>query len=1220
MTLVAETNATEGPIHPDVLEHATAIASAKGPEAFTELRNLWRTWDRADPTHVEEAIVGVIENKAQPAPVRAYAGLLEAYARRRRGDLEGALARVERLGFVSRYMTVGPFTNDGKTGINEEFPPELELTEPIPAGRAYEGKERAVRWRVPPVGSSYGWFDFGDILRPSEDVCGFATTFVRSKPGSKSPTRPITLWLGSAGAFKLFYEGKKVLEDLAYRDLDMDRFATTVTLRPTWSRITVKVCGDTDAPKLSLRLGNATGEPDLDVDVRADLETSAESAAADKERARAKKPSPAETNRVLGPVQAFELATSAKNAKPEALEFYARYLAVTGGDPKAEHKARDLASRAADAEPTVARLLLAGELAEDRNQRRTWVERASALAKTNKEKLNVLLAEAHLARTGTNWRDAVPVYERILAIDPDNLGGTLGLIELHVEAGLKRTALDMLEKAVQKHPRSVSLLSVLAEQLRTLGRDAEADEVEARYAALRFDDASFLSQKVDLAVARRDAAGAERWLGRFLGVEADSPWARSIAARTYRALGQKDRALATYQQALAMAPEDIQTLRALSDVYGESGDTDKQLDLLRQILTIAPQTKDVREYVEHIQPKAPRMDEAYAWAPEKFLPMRSAPMQGYPMRFLRNLTVTTVYPNGLASRFRQIVFQPLTDETAASGRQYRFMYETARQTIDLRAAKVYRQNGKIDEAIESGEGPANNPAISMYTSQRTFGVLFPRLSAGDVVELRYRVEDIAPRNEISDYFGEVEYLQEDNPIASSEYILVTPKDKTFYIRTNKIDNIIKEEKVEGDKRIYRFTANDVPPLTPEPNMPPWPEVLGYVHVSTFDTWNSVGAWYWGLAREQFDVDDQVRQRARDLTKNAKDDAAKVRAIYRFATETRYVALEFGIEGIRPRRAAQTLARGWGDCKDKATLIVTMLREVGIPSTIVLLRTRMRGDIAPEPASLAPFDHAIAYVPSLDLYLDGTAEHTGSTELPVMDRGAIGLLVNEGKPKFVKLPDPPPEQSVAKRHVDVTLAADGSAQIATDLQVTGAYAPDWRRRYLAEGTQRERATQDLAGDFGPMDLAPGRTGVEAINLQDVEQPVRLRLKGKATNFARHEDDTLSVPANIAPRLVAELAPSSKRTLDVVIGALTTREEEWALKVPAGAKLQKVPAPQTIDSPFGRFELFVEQAAGKVTVRTSLSFKKPRISPSEYTQFRTFCEAVDRGFNQRIVVGK
>ncbi|UQA62309.1 DUF3857 domain-containing protein [Polyangium aurulentum] len=1212
------THAEPGAIHPEVLEASAKLRAAKGPEAYTALRELWRTWDRAEPAHVEEAIVAAAESRALPAPVRVYAELLSAYARRRRGDLEGALARVEKLGFVGRFMTVGPFDNDNKTGLERAFQPELELGEAIPAGRAYDGKERQVRWRVPPTMSRYGWFDFGDILRPVESVCGYATTFVRARPGTKAP-RAATLWVGSAGAFKMFYDGEKVLSDAAYRDLDVDRLATTVTVRSTWSRITMKVCGDNDAPKFSLRLGDEKGAPDLDIEVRADLEASAEAAQNAAERAKkgVKEAKPARG--LEGPVQAFERMIAGPKPMPAALEQYARYLAITGGDPKAEHKARDLARRAAEAEPTIDRLLFAGELAEDRNQRRAWVERASQLAKP-KENLDVLLAEAHLARTGANWRDAVPIYERILAQDPDNLGGTLGLVELHVEAGLKRTALQMLEKAAARHPHSVALLSSLAAQLRALGRDTEAEEVEARYAALRFDDADFLSQKVELAVARRDTQGAERWLERFLGVEADSAWARGVAARTYRALGQKNRALETYQHALAMAPEDVQTLRALSDLYGEDGDRDKQLELLRQILAIVPQAKDVREYVEHISPKAPRADEAYAWAPERFLPMRSGGTKGYPMRYLRNLTVTTVYPNGLASRFRQVVFQPLTDEAAADARQYHFAYEADRQTIQLRSAKVYRQNGKIDEAIESGEGPADNPAISMYTSQRAFAVLFPRLNAGDVVELRYRVEDVTPRNELSDYFGEVEYLQDDKPIASSEYILITPKARRFFIRADGLPGLVKEVKEVGEQRIHRFTANDVPPLAPEPHMPPWPEVLGYVHVSTFDNWDAVGSWYWGLAREQFDVDDEVRRRARELTKGLTDDASKVRAIYKFATQTRYVALEFGIEGIRPRRAAQTLARGWGDCKDKATLIVTMLRELGINSTIVLLRTRMRGDIASDPASLAPFDHAIAYVPSMDLFLDGTAEYTGSTELPIMDREAIGLLVNEGKPKLVHLPQPPPEQSLTRRHVDVTLAADGSAQVAADMTVTGAYAPEWRRRYLAEGTRRDRAMQDLSDDLGPVELPAGKGSVEVSDLNDVEQPVKIRTRGKATSFARREGEELSVPVGGARRLVAELAPTSKRTLDLVIPALTSREEEWTLKLPAGTRVKAAPAPQQLETPFGRFAIAVEQGPGKVTVKTSLSFRKSRVEPGEYEAFRAFCESVDRAFGQRIVVGK
>ncbi|MCC6552817.1 MAG: DUF3857 domain-containing protein [Polyangiaceae bacterium] len=1208
----ADAAADLGAVHPDVIEAAAAVRAARGPEVYAALRELWRTWDRADPAQVEEAIASVSESATASAPARVYAELLSAYARRRRGDLDGAIAKVNRLGFIGRWATVGPFDNEGKVGLDRDFGPESELGQPIPVGRAYDGKERAVRWRVPPEIPLYGWFDFGDFMRPAEGVCAYATTFVRARPGTRAP-RPVSLWIGAEGAFKLFWNGEKVLADPGYRDLDIDRFAAPVTLRAGYNRLTVKVCGGASAPKFALRIADDKGASDLDLEVTADLATQAVAPeATGKPAATPRAPS------IEGPMQAFERVASAAKPSPAILEAFARYLMLTGGDAEGEHRARDLARRAAEEEPTVRRHLLAGQLAEDRNQQRAWVERAAALA--GAEDVDVLLAQARLAQTGPNWRDAVPIYERILAVDPDHVTALLGFADLYVEAGLKRTALATLERALARQPSSVALLRAYAGQLRTLGRDTEAAEVEARYAALRFDDSSFLSEQVELAVARRDSAGAERWLDRFLRSEPDSVWARTVAARTYRALGQRERALAAHQRALAMAPEDVPTLRALSDLHGEAGDREHQLELLQQILAISPQAKNIREYVEHIEPPKPRPDEAYALAPERFLELRSTADRRYPKRTLRNLTVTTVFPNGLASRFRQVVFQPLTDEAAASARQYAFEYQADKQVVSLRAARVYRADGKVDEAIESGEGGVNNPAIAMYTSARTFYVSFPRLNAGDVVELRYRVEDVSPRNEIADYFGEVEYIQGDEPIVSSEYVLITPKAKSFHIFASDLPGLVRETKEEGDLRIYRFAATNVPPIAPEPAMPPWAESLAYVHVSTFKTWDEVGAWYWGLAREQLDVDDEVRKKLREITKGLTDERGKVRAIYKYATETRYVALEFGIEGIRPRRAAQTLARGWGDCKDKATLIVTMLREVGIPATIVLVRTRMRGDIRSEPASLAPFDHAIAYVPSLDLYLDGTAEHTGSTELPVMDRGALALQINEGKPKLVRLPHPPAEESVTRRLVDLTLAADGSAHFSVDAQVTGASAVDWRTRYMAEGTRRDRAARDLAADMGAVELAPGKAGVDVNDLEDIEQAVKLRARGKAPAFARREGDVLSIPAGPSQRLAADYASLSTRTLDVILPALAAREEEWTVHIPAGMRVTRAPLPQELDSPFGKLSITIEQPAGKVVVRSRLALKKIRITPAEYMSFRTFCETVDRAFGQRIVIGK
>ncbi len=1223
---VPDAAAEVGAVHPDLLRAEAGARAAKGPEIYAALRDLWRMWDRADPAQVEEAIAEVAESPSATPAVRVYASLLGAYARRRRGDLDGAIARIARLGFVGRWMALGPFDNENKAGFSRAFGPDLEPGLPLEMGRTYDGKERPVRWRLPPATAAYGWLDLGELVRPREGVCVYATTFVRAKAGTRAP-RKVSLWAGAAGAFRVWWNGEAVLEDSGYRELDIDRFAATVTLQPGNNRITVKICGAEDAPKLALRIGDERGEPDLGIVVPADL-IAAATAPAGTAPAGAKgafvKPAavakPAAHAGPEGPMQAFEHLVSGARPAPAALEAFARYLATTGGDSKPEHRARDLASRAAEAEPTVKRLLLASQLAEDRNQQREWIDKAAARA--DGRDVDVLLAQATLARTGTNWRDAVPLFEKILAIDPDHMSGTLGLVELYVEAGLKRTALATLERAVARQPQSVALLRVYAGQLRALGRDTEAAEVEGRYAGLRFDDSAFLSQQVELAVARRDKAGAERWLDRFLKSEPDSAWGRGVAARTYRALGQRARAVAAYQHALALAPEDTSTLRALSDLYGEDERRDEQVKLLRQILAFSPQAKDVREYLEHIEPARPRADEAYAWAPERFLPMRTEGAQRWPKRTLRSLTVTTVFPNGLASRFRQVVFQPLTDEAAASAREYAFDYQSDKQAWQIRAAKVYREgsDGKVDEATESGEAGANNPALATYTSTRTFYVHFPRLSPGDVVELRYRVEDVALRNEVADYYGEVEYMGTDEPLASSEYVLITPKARTFYVNAASVPGVARETVEQGDQRIDRFVASAVPAIAPEPVMPPWAEIVPHVHVSTFKSWDDVGAFYWGLARDQLDVDDEVRRRVREITKGLKGDAAKVRAIYKYATRLRYVALELGIEGIKPRRCAQTIARGWGDCKDKATVIVTMLREAGIPATIVLVRTGMRGGIEPTPASLAPFDHAIAYVPSLDLYLDGTAEHTGVDELPAMDRGAFALQINEGRPKLVNLPQPPPDASITRRRLDIALGPDGSAQFGVDLTIGGAYAPDWRQRYLGDGTRRERAQRDLARELGAIELAPGKPGLDVNDLDDEDQPVKLRAKGKVLGFARRDGDALSVPAGPTHALVAEYASLSHRALDVDLHALTRRDDEWTVHLPPGMRVTRPATPAQLDTPFGSFSIAFEEGAGKVVVRSTLSFKKARITPAEYPAWRAFCEAADRAFGQTMVVAR
>ncbi len=502
-----------------------------------------------------------------------------------------------------------------------------------------------------------------------------------------------------------------------------------------------------------------------------------------------------------------------------------------------------------------------------------------------------------------------------------------------------------------------------------------------------------------MSLSRQDAQAANWWTGRLVDANPQSQWALGVAARAQRATGNAPQALKTFQRALDLSPEDTGTLRALADLEGEMGHSPEQVRLLRRLLDIAPQNKDVRDYVEHLEPQRARPDEMYAWPAERFLPHAICASQGQNRRTLRDLTVTTVFSNGLSSRFSQLVFQPLTDASAAMSRQYAFSYEADRQVVQLRGARVYRGDGRIDEAIESGEGAANDPSISMYTSQRTFYVQFPRLEPNDVVELRYRIEDMTPRNEYADYFGDLAYLQQDEPVRNAEYVLISPRARSVHFDSNLAQLLKHQSKETNDTHIDWFTADDLNPIHPEPHMPSYGELSGFIHLSTFDSWESLGRWYWGFIKDQFDADEETRRLALRIAGAAKTEAEKVQAVYDWVVQnTRYVALEFGVYGYKPHRAVQTLTRGWGDCKDKATAIIVLLKNLGIESRFVAVRTQLRGDLASSVASLAPFDHAIAFVPSLNWYLDGTAEESGSRELPVMDRGAMALHIWTGKPK------------------------------------------------------------------------------------------------------------------------------------------------------------------------------------------------------------------------------
>jgi hypothetical protein len=148
-----------------------------------------------------------------------------------------------------------------------------------------------------------------------------------------------------------------------------------------------------------------------------------------------------------------------------------------------------------------------------------------------------------------------------------------------------------------------------------------------------------------------------------------------------------------------------------------------------------------------------------------------------------------------------------------------------------------------------------------------------------------------------------------------------------------------------------------------------------------------------------------------------------------------------------------------------------------------------------------------------------------------------------------------------------------------------------------------------------------TAVDAGDLEDVEQGVTLRVRGKVPQFAHVEGeskDVLSVPIGRREHMVRDFAPLATRKLDVRMYAQWTQQDDWTVRLPPGAKLKSAPVSAQGSSPFGTYAVDVTADSTSLHVKTTVTLAKTRVTAEEYAAFRAWCEQVDRALGQRAMV--
>ncbi len=1164
-------------------------------DAELEVISIFKAWNTVGPDLVMQTLARIESLPKASVRVRERARHFLALGKLRLGDIEAATSEFAKRGFLFDWIVSGPFDNEGGTGFDTPFPAEQAVVGSVDLDAPMPGKDRDVRWRPAPEQIHFlGYNHMEALLEPSINACGYAVTSLESKKAGRG-----VLHIGAGGAFRGFWNGREVLNDTAYRRPDPDRFAAAVQIRKGLNRLLVKVCAeDNDSLGFYARVTDMSARawPIAAVENQlAALKTSI-------------KPGP-----VGRPIpQPLELIVNAAKKRKDDLALQlsaARYMFETGSIDRLSLLARDMARAVCLRRPSVSKCLVYADLALGRNERRLALEKAH---EADPESVSTLLALARIEKDGSEPHLALSYIDKALALKADDLEALALKNEISAAYGFTLLAYENAHKLALAHPRVPRIIDLAADLAERSGRAADALSATRHKIEQRFDKLSAHEVLTRAALAENDTKTFERHIEALTRL---APFDRNNLAFTAKLLegsGALERAESALRARIELAPFDAAAHKDLGLFLLRTNREVDGVTALSLSAAIRPQDAWLADYLAHLKPR-PRFEEPFIVPPETFLADRGKRDDGEELRLLVDQTVVRVYDSGLSSRFRQIVGELKNREAARAWRLRSIQYSPSGQQLKVLAARVFRADGTVKSSIARGTMPVSEPWFRLYYDVSAEMVELPPLVPGDVVELQYRIDDTAHRNAFNDYFGDFVFIDDTVPKNMWRYTLISPKSRSFFFNKTGMGELRKSSETEGNISKQVFETHNLAAIRPEHGMPGITSAASYLHVSTYESWEDLGKWYQGLLRHQLIPDARIREKVRELTAGLKSDDQKARAIYEWVvTATRYVGLEFGIHGFKPYRVPLIVSRGFGDCKDKASLLVSMLGVAGIEAEFVLVRTRDLGSIEPFPASLSAFNHAIVHVPGLDLWIDGTAEHHGPFEFPFGDQDAPSLRIRKTEVLYSDTPVMPPTQNNSETTLDVLLDPDGDARIEVRSSVRGHRAAALRRNLEAVQTRRERFEASLATTFQGARLGE----LSFSSLMNLSAPVAYEFSAFIPGFARFTGDTLDIPVDIGLNLSSKYARLPTREHDLVVGPTFVSTRSVAIPIPTSHVIAEMPSAYVIENQFGSLSLEVHEKAGAIHISRRFELVVHEVSRKDYPLFVDFIRQVDDALAEKV----
>lgn len=331
----------------------------------------------------------------------------------------------------------------------------------------------------------------------------------------------------------------------------------------------------------------------------------------------------------------------------------------------------------------------------------------------------------------------------------------------------------------------------------------------------------------------------------------------------------------------------------------------------------------------------------------------------------------------------------ITNEAGlATSSQVRIDFDPSYETIAVHSVTVRRgtetSNRLVPDAVKVVQREPNLEA-QVFDGRQSLILFVSDLRVGDIVETAFTIRAADPNAQ--GHYVDTFSLAAPEPVGHLHARLVVSDARKARIRIHAPDGDRAELGAEPTTTAfgteYRWDRRDVRGFPADPLLPVWHFPFPWVQVSDFDSWGEVSAW----GSRLFDADAIAAPKTGPLaewiatTQRAHPDPDELllETIRFVQDQIRYVGIETGVSRHRPTAPTKVFERRYGDCKDKAALLVALLRAHGLQAAPVLVSTQHGHILEEVTPTHSFFDHAIVRVVTGGgkvLWIDATATLQG----------------------------------------------------------------------------------------------------------------------------------------------------------------------------------------------------------------------------------------------------